>query len=398
MFGSVELDIEYGDTRDVASSVFDVGCRGKTVEGRGCSFRVNTIEAQKLLLSRHLHIVNAFDARATCMSTVGILQEAGTCWFNAMCNAIFFSDWGRVFVRCMYPDWVTGYLAPKDKARYNRLRLFRMMADLAWEPNTIETMVPVKTTRIINSLRRYCALDEKGKVSDKLFFPIMNTGKNSGGLEYLWLRRLLEFLGANSVLHLPRGHGKYAMFGGTYQYVLDAIEYEERYRRFRPLAIVIACGSDMNDRIPKSQTFFGATYVADSAVVAGNGHAMAGVTCHDQHYVVDSNGNWIERVGKWDRGKLPGQDRVKKVDWLDCQPFTTLTHKDFEYRDYSRTIIYWDVETLKNMWNSSKGVAKALRTNLDSENKVAVPRLFKWTKNPLYVKQRTPKTAQGGRR
>ena len=328
-----------------------------------------SIRGRRLALKRHLALLERGPAHRACTDTIGFTQTYGTCWFNAICNAMFFSDMGNKLMRALYVDWVCG-VRSSDPARLKLLQRFRTMMELTTAPPermldgyTIGTAGKDGRSRLLPPVRAELLVKALHNHSPTHF---KNIGRDYGYFENRsYLKELFIFLG------IPRERIANLQYRGrrTSDFKANLSELLQR-KRSRPVVILVYLDMAERSAMPRKinispgmfeqQVERGSEYVLDATVLINSdlhrgGHAIAGVTCGGRPMIIDSNlgkhtRQWIRNRIAWRASREPSPEvqaeqrsRVFWYDWAGgTEKVKTVTGVTVEGRASRKVLVYYN--------------------------------------------------------
>lgn len=354
-------------------------------ERRRC-IDATTIRGRRLALTRHLALLErgpALQAQA-CTGTIGFTQTYGTCWFNAFCNAMFFSDMGNKLMRALYVDWVCG-IRSRDPARLKLLQRFRTMLELTYaRPERMLDMYTLgaagrdgRRRRLLPPMRAELLVKALHNHSPTHF---KNIGRDNGYFENRsYLKELFIFLG------IPRERIANLQYltQSTSSFKTQLIKLLSG-KLSRPFVVLVYLGTGVRSAMPrKINDDEGSEYVLDATVLVNSdlhlgGHAIAGVTCGGRQMIIDSN------LGKhtqaWVRSRIKGlgfqpsqepgpevqaeqRSRVFWYDWVDdTKKVATVTGVTIKGRESRKVLIYYNRGLVECLYRRScKGKGSVAR-------------------------------------
>lgn len=270
-----------------------------------------------------------------CGGVFGISQTEGSCWFNSICNALFFSDLGCKLMRALYVDWILRIR--RDGRKIPSLKYFRLMTDLTQQG--VEQFVYLDMFKIIHRLSTYSRHDfrrvgreQQGYSGSRSYL------KNMIAMAGIPKRRICNV----NVTSLPSEPG-------GWDSALELIREKIDKSRKAPMVVILYVKEGVEFLAPESFTASARSsdasrkYVLDAGTFSsdGGGHSIAGIRCSGHFRMVDSVGYTNDH------------------DWSARGGGGTVTSHGFKFSTdrCRRTLVFYNPNMLNKLHNVARAIA-----------------------------------------
>ena len=280
--------------------------------------------------------VGSANTNGACQGFQGFRQRKGTCWLNAIFNALFASKKGSVLTRALYVDWVIGFRDATNKKKRDIQRQFVEAYEISCDGG-----------HSLSNGFRVEALISKLHSADQSMFP--NIGSQKGFKSEYYIHNLLIYMGIN-----PKQIVWITIQSDFQDYYAKVSKKVFENREAMVVLVHIEQPIEPEERLtlPVNYLKINNVYDLDACILserqlgpgAEGGHAIAGVTRARSRALIDSNGSRT------------------KFDWASSDHKTTETATPgyiWSSRSHKRTLIYYHATLLELYLKKMGGIATA---------------------------------------